>query len=83
MNDDLMKCLLKKTGTPLVIKWLGLYPSTKGRTSLAPGQGTKIPGAVHHGKRIKKKERKIKIRISHSVILNHTGARGQRRNQQQ
>ena len=75
---------IEKSGTLLVIQCLGLYPSTKGGTSLAPGQGTKIPGAVHHGKRKKKKkERKIKIRVSHSAMLNHTGARGQRRNRQQ
>ena len=83
MNDGLMKCLLKKTGTPLVIQWLGLYSSTKGGTSLAPSQGTKIPGVVHYGKRKKRRKEKIKIRISHSAMLNHTGARGQRRNQQQ
>ena len=49
---------IEKSGTPLVIQCLGLYPSTKGGTSLAPGQGTKIPGAVHHGKRKKKEGNK-------------------------
>ena len=49
---------IEKSGTPLVIQCLGLYPSTKGGTSLAPGQGTKIPGAVHYGKRKKRRKEK-------------------------
>ena len=34
-------------GTSLVIEWFGRGASTAGVTCLIPGQGTKIPQAVH------------------------------------
>ena len=40
-------------GTSLTVRWLRPHPSNVGDTDLIPGQGTKIPHAMHHGLKIK------------------------------
>ena len=43
------------TGNSLAVQWLGLRTSTAGDTSSIPGQGTKIPQAMRHSQKKKKK----------------------------
>ena len=43
-------------GTSLVVQWLRLHASNAGTVGSIPGQGTKIPYAVWHGQKIKKKK---------------------------
>ena len=45
-------------GTSLAVQWLGLCTSTTGGTGSIPGLGTKIPHALRHGRREKKKKKK-------------------------
>ena len=42
-------------GTSLVVQWLRLHASTAGGGGSIPGQGTKIPHALGHGQKKKKK----------------------------
>ena len=42
-----------------MVQWLELSASTAGPGSI-PGQGTKIPQAIQHGKKKKKKKKKKK-----------------------
>jgi hypothetical protein len=50
-------------GTSLVVQWLILCASTEWGMGSIPGQGTKIPHAVRHGKKM---EKKLKIKIKKS-----------------
>ena len=43
-------------GNSLVVQWLGLWALTAKGLGLIPGQGTKIPQALWHGKKKKKKD---------------------------
>ena len=47
-----IKCI---RGNSLAVQWLGLCASAAGGTGLIPGRGTKIPHAVQHGQKKKKK----------------------------
>ena len=42
-------------GTSLVVQWLRLCTSTAWGTGSIPGQGTKIPRAMWHGQKKKKR----------------------------
>ena len=44
-------------GTSLAVQWLRLCASNAGAVGSIPPQGTKIPHAVLHGQKEKKKER--------------------------
>ena len=44
------------SGTSLAVQWLRLCISNEGDMGSVPGWGTKIPQAVRHGKKKKKKE---------------------------
>ena len=46
-------------GTSLVVQWLRLHASTAGGGGSIPGQGTKIPHALGHGQKKKKKRREV------------------------
>ena len=48
-------------GTSLVVQWLRLFTSTAGGVGLIPGQRNKIPHAMEHGHKIKKKKKKKEI----------------------
>ena len=43
-----------RTGTSLVVQWLRLCASNAEGVGLIPGQGTKIPHAMHCGQKLKK-----------------------------
>ena len=48
-----------EAGTSLVVQWLGLCVSTAGGTGSIPGRGTKIPHALRHGPKKKKKKKSV------------------------
>ena len=43
-------------GNSLVVQWLGLYAFTVEGTGSGSGQGIKIPQAMQHGQKTKRKE---------------------------
>ena len=45
-----------RRGTCLAVQWLRLHVSTEGGMGSIPGWGTKIPYAVWHGQKKKKKK---------------------------
>ena len=47
-------------GTSLAVQWLRLHASTAGGTGSIPGCGTKIPHAMWHGQKKKKKKKSMK-----------------------
>ena len=49
--------------TSLEIQWLGFWTSAAGGVDSIPGQGTKIPHAMRHGKK-NRKEKEEKYLIS-------------------
>ena len=49
---------ITQIGTFLAVQWLRLLASNAGGVRLICGQGTKIPHAVQHGQKLKKKKQK-------------------------
>ena len=52
------RCWNRTAGNPLVVHWLRLCTSTAGDMGVIPDRGTKIPHAVRHSQKKKKKRKK-------------------------